>query len=76
MKSGVRTAKRAVDVAEAAAVKKKATYTELVFEFIKREEVRGKHTPATKLVTQLPQRLQIAKTPTRSSTTVAIKATM
>ena len=30
MKSGVRTAKRAVDVAEAAAVKKKATYTELV----------------------------------------------
>jgi hypothetical protein len=36
----------------------------------------GKRTAETRLVTQLPQRLQMAKRPTTSSTTVAIKATM
>lgn len=39
-------------------------------------KTESKHTPETRVVTQLPQRLQIAKTPTTSSTTVATKATM
>lgn len=43
MKSGVRTAKRAVDVAEAAAVKKKATYTELVLCCDIQKKVRRKN---------------------------------
>lgn len=57
LKTPAMTANRAVEVAEAAAVKRKATM-------------------ATRVVTQLPQRLQMAKTPTTSSTTVAMKAIM